>query len=63
MKSWLRNLLDSLITYLIILPGFHIIIVYSAIHERIKEFYYQIFSIPYIKQRDKGNTYVKRVDR
>ena len=63
MKSWLRNLLDSLITYLIILPGYHILIVCSAIHERIKEFYYQIFSIPYIKQRDKGNTYVKRIDR
>lgn len=63
MKSRFKDLLDLLILYLIILPGFHIVIVYSAIHERIKEFYYQIFSIPYIKRKDKFNTYVKRTDR
>ena len=63
MKEHIKNLFDFVFSWLVIIPGFYLIITYGAIHEKVKELYYIVFKIPYYKAPDKFHYYVKRTDR
>jgi len=61
--KWFRNLLDLAFAWLVLLPGFWVIIQYSRLHEKVKELYYILFSIPYWKVPDKFYHYVVRKNK
>lgn len=63
MKNGIKDFLDLVFAYLVILPVFWLIIQYGAVHEKVKELYYIVFKIPYYKAPDKFHSYVVRTDR
>jgi hypothetical protein len=63
MKKHIRNFLDFVIAWLVILPAFWLLINYSSLHEKIKELYFIVFKIPYYKGQGKFHPYVTRTDQ
>ena len=63
MNGRIKDVVDLIFSYLVIVPVFWLLIQYSAICERIKESYYRAFNIPYYKGNGKFHPYVKRTDR
>jgi hypothetical protein len=63
MIKLIKNFLDLLVAWVIILPGFYLLLAVSWAHIRITECYYKVFRIPYYKMPDKFGYYVVRAKK
>lgn len=63
MIKLIKNFFDLLVAWLIILPGFYLILALSWFHIRAQECYYRLFNIPYYKMPDKFGYYVVRKNK
>ena len=63
MNERIKDFLELMFAWLVIIPVCWLLIQYSALHEQVKELYYRLFGIPYYKGRDKFHDYVRRTDR
>ena len=63
MNERIADIVDCLLSYLILIPIFYFIIWFGALQEKIKQIYYIIFRIPYYKGQGKFHLYIKRTDK
>jgi hypothetical protein len=61
--NFLRNVINLVFTYLIIIPALYASIWVGHIDTFLRERHYKLFNIPYYKGKTKFGHYIKRLDK